>query len=73
MVEEAGVRGVDLSRCAVVVESAGPATGSRIAFWDNDLRLVSSQSEIDAKPVLGRTRCEADDEASSACRLGRPR
>jgi hypothetical protein len=58
MVEVAGVRAIDLSRSAIVFEPALPARESRIAFWDNDCRLVARMSVSEALPVLGRARSD---------------
>ena len=58
MVEVAGVRAVDLSRCAVVFEPAFPARESRIAFWDNDSGLVARMSVSKALPVLCRAQTD---------------
>jgi hypothetical protein len=58
MVEVAEVRAVDLSRCAVVFAPALLARESRIAFWDNECRLVARMSGSEALPVLGRARSD---------------
>ena len=59
MVEVAGVRAVVLSRSAVAFGPALPAREPRIAFWDNDRRLVARMSVSEALPVLSRARSDS--------------